>query len=343
MQRLADAGQKAITCSIIDEAWNGQTYDAWPSMVQWVRGKDGAMHYDFSIFDRYVEFMMQLGIRGQISCYTMLPWSLKILYRDEVSGNDAYLTLEPGKTSYEEIWAPFLRALRDHVRDKGWLDITCISLDERPDVFVRTTIDIIHRHAPELKIVSAVDTPSQLSEHIYAMSPILDHARFAAGELDKRRARGQKTTFYTCLHPSKPNTFTASPTAEAEWLGLFAAANHLDGYLRWAYNSWNRNPMEKTDFVQWPAGDCWLVYPGNRSSVHFECLRDGIEDFEKIARLRRAAAAPNASAALRRAVADMDALLAELFTIERSKGDAHENDVLRANRAIRAASYAVKK
>ncbi len=342
MQRLADAGQKVITCSIIDEAWNGQTYDAWPSMVQWVRGKDGTMRYDFSIFDRYVEFMMQLGIRGQISCYTMLPWSLKILYRDEVSGNNAYLDLEPGKSSYEEIWAPFLRALRDHVRDKGWLDITCLSLDERPDVFVRTTIDIIHRHAPELKIVSAVDTPSRLSEHIYAMSPFLHHARFTAEELDKRRARGQKTTFYTCLNPPRPNTFTASPTAEAEWLGLFAAANRLDGYLRWAYNSWNRNPMEKTDFGQWPAGDCWLVYPGNRSSVHFECLRDGIEDFEKIARLRRAAAAPDASAALRRAVADMDTLLAELFTIERSKCDTHENDVLRANSTIRAASYAVK-
>lgn len=337
MQRLADAGQKVITCSVIDEAWNGQTYDAWPSMVQWVRGKDGIMRYDFSLFDQYVEFMMELGIREQISCYTMLPWSLKVRYRDEKSGNDSYLALEPGKPSFEEIWAPFLQALRDHVRQKGWLDITCMSLDERPDAYVRATIDIIHRHAPELKIVSAVNAPSQLSEHIHDMSPILGHARFAAGEPDKRRARGQKTTFYVCLHPPKPNTFTASPTAEAEWLGLFAAANRLDGFLRWAYNSWNRNPLEKTDFVHWPAGDCWLVYPGNRSSVHFECLRDGLEDFEKIALLRRAAAAADASATLRRAVADMDALLAELFTIERSSGDTHENDVLRATEAIRAA------
>ena len=30
MKRLADAGQKAITCSLIDEAWNAQTYDWFP-------------------------------------------------------------------------------------------------------------------------------------------------------------------------------------------------------------------------------------------------------------------------------------------------------------------------
>lgn len=341
MQRLADAGQKVITCSVIDEAWNGQTYDAWPSMVQWVRGKDGIMRYDFRIFDRYVEFMMSLGIREQISCYTMLPWSLKVRYRDEATGDDAFLTLEPGKASYEEIWAPFLHALRDHVKAEGWLGITCISLDERPDAYVLPTIDLIRRHAPDLKIVSAVNAPSRLSAHIDDMSPIITHARFSPGELEQRRAEGRKTTFYVCLHPARPNTFTASPTAEAEWLGLFAAANRLDGFLRWAYNSWNRSPFEKTDFVNWPCGDCWLVYPGNRSSVHFECLRDGLENFEKIALLRRAATAPNAAPTLRRAVGEMDTLLSELFTIERSGGDTHTQDVQQAAQAIRAAASAL--
>ncbi|UQT46099.1 DUF4091 domain-containing protein [Akkermansia muciniphila] len=93
------------------------------------------------------------------------------------------------------------------------------------------------------------------------------------------------------LCPSqKPNTFTISPLAEAEWLPLFAAANHLDGFLRWAYNSWNRNPFEKTDFGNWPAGDCYLVYPGNLSSLRFEKLRDGLEEFEKVNILRARAA-----------------------------------------------------
>ncbi len=342
MKRLADAGQKVISCSLIDEAWNEQTYDAWPSMVQWVRGADGHMRYDYTHFDQYVEMMMGLGIKEQISCYTMLPWSLKIRYRDEASGEDAYLTLEPGKPSFEEIWAPFLKDFREHLRQKGWLSITCLAIDERPDEYVRATLDIIERHTPEFRIASAVNRPSKLSEHLYDMSPILTLADYDPAMLQARKDAGYKSTFYVCLHPQKPNTFTASPTAEAEWLGLFAAANHLDGFLRWAYNSWNRNPFERTDFVHWPAGDCWLVYPGNLSSVHFERLRDGLEDFEKIALLRRAAAAPEASMELRDAVRDMDDALRQLFTVARSQGNEHADDVKKAGELIDAAAATVR-
>jgi hypothetical protein len=41
--------------------------------------------------------------------------------------------------------------------------------------------------------------------------------------------------------------------------------------------------------VYWPAGDCFLVYPGGNSSIRFENLRDGIVDFEKIRILRERA------------------------------------------------------
>lgn len=91
----------------------------------------------------------------------------------------------------------------------------------------------------------------------------------------------------------------------------------MDGFLRWAYNSWNRNPFEKTDFGNWPAGDCYLVYPGNLSSLRFEKLRDGLEEFEKVNILRaRAAKNPKAKAA----VARMDEELSKLFTVEKAAG-----------------------
>ncbi len=338
MQRLADAGQKVISCSLIDEAWNGQTFDAWPSMVQWTKGADGHMDYDYSHFDRYVEMMLDLGIREQISCYTMLPWSLRVRYRDEVTGEDAFLELKPGEQSFEDIWVPFLKDFREHLKQKGWLNITCLAIDERPDAHVQAVLSIIHRHTPEFRIASAVNAPSKLSEHIHDMSPIITLADYSPELLQARQAAGAKSTFYVCLHPAKPNTFTASPTAEAEWLGLFAAANGLDGFLRWAYNSWNRNPFEHTNFIHWPAGDCWLVYPGNLSSVHFERLRDGMEDFEKVALLRQAAAEPEASPELVEAVHAMNKGLKEIFTIQRSQGSEHAEDVRRAHELIAAAA-----
>ncbi len=340
MQRLADAGQKVISCSIIDEAWNEQTYDTWPSMVEWIKGKDGEMRYDYTNFDRYVEFMMGLGISKQISCYTMLPWSLKVRYFDETSGEYRYLLLEPESPSFEDIWAPFLRDFREHLRQKGWLNITCLAIDERPDEYVRAALRVIHEHSPEFRVASAVNAPSELSPFLYDMSPVLPLADYSPELLKARKDAGYNSTFYVCMWPQKPNTYTSSPLAEAEWLGLFAAANNLDGFLRWAYNSWNRNPFEHANYVAWSPGDCWLVYPGNLSSVHFERLRDGMEEFEKIALLRKAAAKTGASAELRAAVQAMNEGLKELFTTKRSAGHEHAADILRARQLIEAAARA---
>lgn len=49
---------------------------------------------------------------------------------------------------------------------------------------------------------------------------------------------------------------------------------------------WNREPLKTTDYGNWPTGDTLLVYPGPRSSVRLELLREGIEDYEKIRILR---------------------------------------------------------
>jgi len=45
--------------------------------------------------------------------------------------------------------------------------------------------------------------------------------------------------------------------------------------------------MRDTRFRSWPGGDTYLVYPGARSSIRFERMIDGIEDYVKINRLRR--------------------------------------------------------
>jgi hypothetical protein len=98
----------------------------------------------------------------------------------------------------------------------------------------------------------------------------------------QRKNAGFTTTFYTSCSEGYPNTFTFSPPAEAAWLGWHAANKSYDGYLRWAYNCWPENPSQDSRFKRLAAGDTYLVYPGYQSSVRFERLREGIQDFEKI-------------------------------------------------------------
>jgi len=66
------------------------------------------------------------------------------------------------------------------------------------------------------------------------------------------------------------------------WLGWYAYAHHYDGFLRWAYDSWQAYPMRDARYVYWSAGDCFMIYPGANSCLRFEKLREGIADYEKI-------------------------------------------------------------
>jgi hypothetical protein len=59
--------------------------------------------------------------------------------------------------------------------------------------------------------------------------------------------------------------------------------------LRWAYDAWPTDPTRDARHTLWPAGDCFLVYPGGNSSIRFEKLREGIADYEKILILRELA------------------------------------------------------
>ena len=122
---------------------------------------------------------------------------------------------------------------------------------------------------------------------------------------------GLVTTFYVCCMPPRPNTFTHSPPAESAWMGLYAAAHNRSGFLRWAYNSWNENPFYETKYwaKKWAAGDCFLIYPGPRSSIRFERLREGIQDYEKIRILRELAAKQENVPEVRQAIQSLNKTL----------------------------------
>ena len=108
-------------------------------------------------------------------------------------------------------------------------------------------------------------------------------------ELKDRKTKNFTTTYYVCCTPPKPNNFVFSPPIEGRFISWYAAAYGYDGFLRWAYDAWPADPIRDARHTLWPAGDCFLVYPGGNSSIRFEKLREGIIDFEKIEVLRERA------------------------------------------------------
>lgn len=281
MQNYVDAGGKVITASIMHKPWNGQTYDPFESMVTWLKKADGTWYFDYTVFDKWVEYMMSLGVKKQINCYSMVPWRLSFQYFDQASNSFKYLDVKPGEAAYDEFWGNMLTSFAKHLKEKGWFDITHISMDERPMKDMLATLKVIRKADKDFKVSLAGTYHDELVKELHDYCIAIGE-KFPAEVIKSRKEAGQVTTYYTCCTEPRPNTFTFSAPAEAEWLGWFAAKENLDGYLRWALNSWVKNPLQDSRFTAWVAGDTYMIYPEGRSSIRFERLIEGIQSYEKI-------------------------------------------------------------
>lgn len=268
---LATAGQKSLTVTICDLPWNHQCYDAYHSMVE---------DDDFRLFDEYVEFGRSCGIGPEISCYSMCPWFLKA---------------QPGTPEFETYWAKFLKRFAAHLKAKGWYEDVVIAMDERAPAQVKAVVDCVHKYAPGLRIsLAGCRAPSdfkdvRLDTYCQLMRPAYLSPAFLAEAAERRKA-GLKTTYYVCCSPAHPNTFLDSPAGEPFWCGASPAFLGLDGFLRWAWNSWPKDPVRNASFGGWRAGDTFLVYPNAEPSWRFLELRNGIVAAEKVRLLREAGA-----------------------------------------------------
>ena len=127
---LADAGQKALTVTLVDQPWNHQCYDAYGSMVVRRRGADGKWTFDYSVFDRYVEFGRKCGLGPDIACYTMCPWGYMVDYVD-AEGKSVRAEARPGKPFFDEYWGAFLADFSRLLEGRGWLKDASIAMAER--------------------------------------------------------------------------------------------------------------------------------------------------------------------------------------------------------------------
>lgn len=285
MERYAKAGGKVITASIMHKPWNGQTYDHFESMVTWLKKADGTWEFDYTVFDMWVEFMMSCGVKKEINCYSMVPWRLSFQYFDQANNSFKFFNGKPGEPAYEEFWSRMLKSFAQHLKEKGWFEITHIAMDERGLKDMLATIEVVKKADKDFKLSLAGTYHKELLEHLDDYCITLAE-KFTPEEIAQRKADGKVTTYYTCCTEARPNTFTFSPLAEAEWLGWWAAKINVDGYLRWALNSWVKDPLLDSRFRAWGGGDCYILYPDGRSSTRFERLIEGIQAYEKIRILR---------------------------------------------------------
>ena len=180
-------------------------------------------------------------------------------------------------------------------------------MDERPMKQLQAAYDLVKKADPNYRVAGAFNYDPAVVSFVYDVSVGYRYKLFEGPSLQQRMDKGQRTTFYTCCSPDRPNTFTFSPPAESAYLGWHSYAVGYNGYLRWAYNSWVKNPYYDTRYParDWASGDCFLVYPEG-SSIRFERLVEGIQQYEKL-RILEAGATPKMKQAIKQLLKPLSA------------------------------------
>lgn len=315
----AEAGGTFVTTYAVHSPWADNSYTLEGSMIEWIRNRDGSWDFDFSVFDTYVRLCAEVGIDRAITIYTPVPWGHRFRYMDRSTGEYTYEIWDPGSATYEKNWNTFLDRLKHHLDSLGWFPRSYLGINENPLDITLSAIQTIKRHSPHWKITYAGNWHSELSGLVDDYSPIIS-AGPSKEELEQRSSRGHTSTFYVCCHPPKPNNFVFSPPEEGRFMGWYAASMGFDGFLRWAYDAWPADPDRDARHTLWPAGDCFLVYPGGNSSIRFEKLREGIVDFEKI-RILCGKASISGKKAVRRMAAELEMVMQQICEMGQEGGN----------------------
>ena len=297
LKLLARSGQKVVSAILFYEPWGDQSHDKFSAMVRTTRTKSGEWQYDYTVFDQWVKLCEECGISEQINCFSMVPWDMSFRYYDEAQGKEVDLKTTTSSAEYKALWTAFLKSFAAHLKQQGWYDKTCIAMDERGLNNMLDAYRVAQEAVPGIKMALAGTHHKELVDKLYDYC-IGFGEHFTDEELAARKARGWKSTTYTCCSNTEPNLFSNSLPAEAAYLPVFCVANKFEGYLHWSWMNWADNPLTDTRFRLFAPGDTYLIYPGPRSSVRYERFIEGVAMAEKVRILREEYAAKGNNAAL---------------------------------------------
>jgi hypothetical protein len=266
--------------------------------------REGKVRFEWAEYDREMQTYFDQGL----TCFA-LPWSagdgtglvpFRMEYPcfDETTGKEIRLSLNPLTGSLEEARTiEWFRQFTGHLRQKGWLDKAVVYLWDEPgpkhNQEILTLGAVIKKADPGLKIFL---TEWPVDELFPVVDIFCTHVvNFRDQHLPvmrKAQAKGKELWWYSC----SPNPYPA-PTYAIPYDNLILRTMswltwkfELPGSVYWSF-TFNRDKDPYTVPGADGKGDGRLVYPYKDGkpviSVRLEMLRDGIEDYEYLAILKK--------------------------------------------------------
>src|SRR5437016_451720 len=286
---------------------------------------DGAVRYDFGLVDRWIEIFDKAGMArmiegGHLSGRLGGGYDAPYVIPTDVFENGQIVRkdLSADDPRAEQNLREFLRQLRNHLKEKGWLSRYVQHVHDEPHgaemPIYRHFVHIVSEELPGVPTLDAISLSEDISaqEETKIWVPKLGTFDERLDAIAAHKARGGQSWYYICLDPRGKylNRFTDYPTLKVRLLPWVNYRYRLTGYLHWGGNFWTDRPFENVQ-PDWgggfllPAGDNAIVYPdpehdGVFVSERLEVMREGIEDYELL--MESARRAPERTNALARAV-----------------------------------------
>jgi hypothetical protein len=261
------------------------------STIKINQSKSGELEFDFTRFDQIVDVFMNTGKMDYIETGYGLTrfgdggdwFSTKIELSDFPVINSE--TGETKTIAGKEVIPWLLPAFESHLRQKGWLHKTLLSVRNEPSIHNAVPYcelsDYFHQLAPDLKQFESIETT--MFGGIEIAGPKLDHLATWYDSFRKAQAEGTELCYYTVgiFQGSRyPNKTIDVPVMDSRIMPWLNYRYNLSGIKHWGWNSWTDDPYKT---VGEHLGDGWHVYPvagGVLNSLRWEQMRNGIQDYE---------------------------------------------------------------
>ncbi|MGQ9597030.1 MAG: glycoside hydrolase domain-containing protein [Thermoproteota archaeon] len=295
-------------------------------LIRLVKLTNGSLSLDFSSFDRWVELFMEEGVIGRFEGGHLAGRSVweapdfdspaVTIYYENGSVAQTLPSMKATSTEYRSFLSWFLPLFQEHLEEKGWVDRYIQHLADEPihanAESYKKLAGCVKTYAPKLRRIDAIQC-TELVGAVDIWVPILHEFDANQDFYVQRREAGEETWFYTCLAPTGeyPNRFIDYPLMKVRVLHWINFEYNLSGYLHWGLNYWSENPFTNVEPNNLPPGDAFIIYPGKEgplSSIRFEALRLGVQDYELLRMLeeRDPAKAKGLAEAVVRSITDYE-------------------------------------
>jgi hypothetical protein len=269
-------------------SWNKPT---WPVKVS----ENGS--YDFDVARKWGKFCFERGMSTFVTAVFAKPgkWGFPEKYSEK----------------YYADYTKFMTSYVAFLKENGWLaEAVAYNIDEAPPEQWQMCKENYRRTkaiCPELSVFQCLNAPKGVAalEGFFDVVDI-NIGQYHQGAAPRLLKEGKRVWWCICCWPSgHPNLFVEYPAMDARIVGWLSWKLGVEGFEYWNVSAWSNcmKDMGEKKFVdqvesKWSAnsfgqynGDGYLCYlgPNNTllSSIRFEALRDGFEDYEYLAVLKR--------------------------------------------------------